>query len=69
MEGFGETEAVMEKVGEYSGVVSVSGHRRGEKSVRVAARDFHSLPTNPVISHESSYRRQISLLACFHKAS
>lgn len=45
-------EAVMERVREYSGIVSVSSYRCDEKSVFVATRDFHSLPTNPVISHK-----------------
>lgn len=44
--------AVMERVREYSGIVSVSSYRWDEKSVHVASRDFHSLPTNPVISHK-----------------
>lgn len=43
---------MMERVIEYSGIVSVSSYRRGDKSVHVATRDFHSLPTNPVISHK-----------------
>lgn len=42
-------EAVMERVVEYSGIVSVSSHRRGGKSVHVFNREFHSLPTSPVI--------------------
>lgn len=44
--------AVMERVREYSGIVSVSSHRRGEIFVHVDSRDFHSLPANPVISHK-----------------
>lgn len=43
-------EAVMERVIEYLGTVSVSRYSRGEKSLHVVTGDFHSLPSNPVIS-------------------